>query len=80
MTFFSMLPSDNENSERESNIKTIIYVFIWSASLVSFTDPNNKLPNLKPVFKPVYIFVSFLGAEILSIYNQCPLKFTSSNI
>ena len=51
MTFFSMLPSDNENYEHESNIITTIYVFIWSAFLVSFTDPNNKLTNLKPVFK-----------------------------
>ena len=55
MTFFPMLPSVNENSERESNL---IYLQLSrSAVLVRFTDPNKQLFNVKYVFQfPYYRF------------------------
>ena len=53
MTFFLMVASSNENSERESNpMLQLLYLYLCrSAFLVSFTDPNKQLPNLKSVFK-----------------------------
>ena len=53
MTFFPMLPSENENSERESNaIPQSLYLYLSrSAFLVSFIDPNKQLFNVKSVFK-----------------------------
>ena len=52
MTFFSMLPSGNKNSERKLNqIPYPVYTCLsGSAFLVSFTDPNKQLPNAKSVF------------------------------
>ena len=59
-----------------------------SAFLVSFADPNKELPNVKSVFKSLghwfgmwakYIFINFLGIEILLSIKRCPLKFTSGN-
>ena len=46
MKHFSKLPSDDENSERESNlIPKPVYTYLsGSAFLVSFTDPNKQLP------------------------------------
>ena len=48
-----MLPSVNENSERESNpMQWPVYLYLSRLPfLVSFTDPNNQLPNVKSVFK-----------------------------
>ena len=48
-----MVASGNENSERESNpMLQLLYLYLCrSAFLVSFTDPNKQLPNLKSVFK-----------------------------
>ena len=48
-----MLPSSNENSERESNpMPQPLYLQLSrSAFLVSFTDPNKKSSNVKFVFE-----------------------------
>ena len=53
MTFFPMLPSVNENSERESNpmLQPLHLPYSGSAISVSFTDPNKQLFNVKSVFK-----------------------------
>ena len=53
MTFFSILPSGNENSERKLNqLPYPVYTCLsGSAFLVSFTDPNKQLPNAKSAFK-----------------------------
>ena len=53
MTFFHMVPSDNENSEQESNpIPQPLYLYLSrSGFLVSFTDSNKQLPSAKSVFK-----------------------------
>ena len=53
MTFSPTLPSLNENSERETNpLPQPLYLYLYrSAFLVSFTDPNKQLPNVKSVFK-----------------------------
>ena len=53
MAFFPMLPSVNKNSERESNPmpQPLYLYFPGSAFLVSFTDPNKQLFNVKSVFK-----------------------------
>ena len=75
MTIFPMLPSANKNSERESNHMPLpVYLYLSrSAVLVSFTDPNKQLPNVKSVFKflncgfsvsEIYRFITFLGIEI----------------
>ena len=53
MTFSPILLSGNENSERELNpIPEAVYRYLSrSAFLVSFTEPNKQLPNVKSVFK-----------------------------
>ena len=53
MTFFLMVPSGNENSERESNpMPKPLYLYLSRlAFLVNFTDPNKQLPNAKFVYK-----------------------------
>ena len=53
ITFFPTLPSDNENSERESNSMSYpLYLYLSRSSiLVSFTDPNKQLLNVKSVYK-----------------------------
>ena len=53
MTFFHMLPCANENSKRESNpMLSLLYLYLFgSAFLVSFTDPNKQLFNVKSVFQ-----------------------------
>ena len=53
MTFFLMLPSGNEDSGRESNgmLQSLYLYLSRSTSLVSFTDPQKQLPNVKSVFK-----------------------------
>ena len=62
MTFFLMLKSGNENSERESNpMPYPLYLYLsGSVFLVTFTDPNKqffickkyiKFFNVKSVFK-----------------------------
>ena len=53
MTFLPMLPSVNENSERESNpMPYPLYLYLSeSAFLVSFTDSNKQLFNVKSAFK-----------------------------
>ena len=51
ITFFPTLASVNENFERDSNPK-LLHLYIYrSTFLVSFTDPNKQLPNVKSVFK-----------------------------
>ena len=47
-----MLPSLNENSERESNpMPWLVYLYLsGSAFLVSFTDPKAQLFNVKSMF------------------------------
>ena len=46
-----MLPSVNENSERESNpMPYTLHLYLSKSSfLVSFTDPNKQLFNVKSV-------------------------------
>ena len=53
MTFLPLLPSVNENSERESNtMPYLLYLYLpGSALLVSTTDPNKQLFNGKSVLK-----------------------------
>ena len=53
MKIFPMVPSVNENSERESNLMpSALYWYLpRSAFLVSSTDLNNQSFNLKSVFK-----------------------------
>ena len=53
MIFLPILPSVNENSERESNpLQELLYLYLSrSAFLVSFIDPNKQLPNVKSVFR-----------------------------
>ena len=48
-----MVLSGNENSEGESNpMPKPMYLYLSrSAFLVSFTDPNKQLPNVKILFK-----------------------------
>ena len=52
------------------------------AFLVSFTDPNKQLPNVKSACKPpgywFRMFKTLLGIEILFI-KQCRLEFTSGS-
>ena len=54
--------------------------------LVSFTDPNKLLPNVKsqPRFpnwvfsvSEIYRFITFQGIEILCFIKHCLLKFMS---
>ena len=82
-----MLLSVNENSERESNPMPQPLFLFGSAFLVSFTDPNKQLFNVKSIFKcsnhglgmyEIYTFIIFLGMEIL-IIKQRPLKLMSDN-
>ena len=53
MTLFPMLPSANENYERELNpILLLPYLYLSrSAFLISYTGQNNQLFNVKSVFK-----------------------------
>ena len=53
MTFFPTLPSVNENSEQKSNpILWPLYLYLpRSPFLISSTDPNKQLFNVKSVFK-----------------------------
>ena len=52
-----MPPSINENSERESNTmpQPLYFCLSGSAFLVSFTDPNKQLFNVKSVFLTMYL-------------------------
>ena len=58
-----------------------------SAFLVSFTDPDKQLPDVKYMFKflnggpsvqEICRFITLLEIEVLFI-KQCPLKFLSDN-
>ena len=49
--FFPMLPSLNENSEQKSNAMLLYLYLSGSAFLISFTNPNNQLFNVKSVFR-----------------------------
>ena len=53
MTFFPTLPSVNKNSEQESDPTSLLQHLYLSGSafLVSFTDPNKQLFNVKSVFR-----------------------------
>ena len=53
MTFLPKLPAHNENCESASNpVPWPIYGYLSiSAFLVTFTDPNKQLPNVKSGFK-----------------------------
>ena len=48
-----MLSSVNGNSERESNaMSQPLFLYLpRSVFLVSFTDPNKQIPNVKSVFR-----------------------------
>ena len=70
MTFFPMLPYENENSEQESNpIPQLLNLYLSrSAFLVSSTDLNKQLFNVKSVFnflnhrlsiQEIYEFITF---------------------
>ena len=78
-----MLPTISENSERESNpTPQLPYLFLsGSAFLVSFTDTNKQLFNVKSLFRfrnygfsESEIYITFLGIQILFI-KQWTLKF-----
>ena len=53
MTFFPKFPSVNKSSEQASNpMPKPLYLYLSrSAFLVSFTNPNKELPNVKYIFK-----------------------------
>ena len=53
MIFLPMLPSVNKKSERESNpMSQPLYLYLsGSAFLVSSTDPNKQLFDVKDVFR-----------------------------
>ena len=53
MTYLPILPSGKENSERKSNSMPYpLYLHLSrSAFLVTSTDPNKQLPNVKSVFE-----------------------------
>ena len=53
MTFFPKLPSVNKNSKQELNLMALpVYSYLSrSAFLVSFSDPNKQLTNVKSAFK-----------------------------
>ena len=53
MIFLPMLPSVNKKSERESNpMSQSLYLYLsGSAFLVSSTDPNKQLFDVKHVFR-----------------------------
>ena len=53
MKFFPQLPPANKDSERESNpMPQLVYLYLSKSEfLVSFTDPNKQLPNVKTVFE-----------------------------
>ena len=85
-----MEPSGDENSEQESNsIPQPLYLSLSrSVFLVSFTDPNKQLPNVKSVFKllnggpnmqEIYRFITFLGIERIFFIKQGPSKFMSGS-
>ena len=67
-----------------------LYLYIAGlAFLVSSTDPNKQLFNVKFVFESLnyafnmserYRLITFLGREILLFIKECPLKFISDNI
>ena len=52
INFFLMLSSVNGNSERESNAmpQSLFLYFSRSVFLVSYTDPNKQIPNVKSAF------------------------------
>ena len=59
-----------------------------SVFLVSFTNPNKQLINLKSVFvflncgpnvSDIYEFIKFLGIDLLFFIKQYPLKFIFGN-
>ena len=56
-----MLPTLNKNSKKESNPMPVpLYLHLLeSAFLVSFTDPNNELSNVK------FMFNFFLTMELV---------------
>ena len=81
--------SVNKNYEQESNpMSWPLQLYLSrSAFLVSFTDPDKQLPNVKHVFKflndvpsvqEICRFITLLEIEVLFI-KQCPLKFLSDN-
>ena len=85
-----MLPFVNENFEQESNLmpEPLYLCLSRPAFLVSFTEPNKQLFNVKSLSKFLNYGVSgkkyidlllFLGTEILLFIKQCPLKFMSGN-
>ena len=59
MKFYPVALSVNENSEQESNpMLYLLYLHLSRpAFLVSFTDPNKQLLNVKSVFRsPNHVF------------------------
>ena len=79
MTFYYMLPSANKSSAPESNsMLWLLYLYVSrSTFLVSFTDPNNQLSNIKYVFKLLNcrlglskknIYIYYLFRDINIIY------------
>ena len=61
ITYFPKLPSVTKNSENESNPKAQpLYLYLYrSALLVSFTDLNKQLFNIKSLFKFITCGFSF---------------------
>ena len=85
MTFLPILPSVNENLERESNPMPwpLFLCLSGSAFLVSLTDQNKQLSNVKYLFNflnhgvsvlEIYRFITFLGIGMLFFIKQCQLK------
>ena len=76
MTFFPWVSSVNKNFEQESNpMLEPVYLYLSrSAFLISFTDPNEQLPNAKSVLlnclncgssvQEIYRLITFLGIEM----------------
>ena len=73
MTFFPWVSSVNKNFEQESNpMLEPVYLYLSRSSfLISFTDPNEQLPNAKSVLlncgstvQEIYRLITFLGIEM----------------
>ena len=88
MIFFRKLPSVNRNFDRESNhMLQLLYLYVsGSAILVSFTNPNKRLPTVKSVLKSldyrfivwqIYKFTEPKKGLLLLFTKGCTLNFAS---
>ena len=80
MKFFPMVPSVNENCERESNPMTYpLYLYLsGSVFLVSFADPNKQLTNAKSV-SISFNHQSSVYQTCVRLIKQCLLNFISGS-